>query len=116
MERAPLDVLDIIFGLACTDNETTGCWLAAVSRTIRDASASFWYQAIALHGPRQITAFLSLLSKPAEPAGFAERVKTRLFKKGTSARRLPPVTIRVEYLFVVDRLWRTTQDGKESAP
>jgi hypothetical protein len=108
MECTPLDVLDIIFGLACTDDGTTGCSLSAVSRYMRDASAMYRYQAVALHGPRQITAFLSLLQGLDNPPASKSRMR-RVFTASTAVRRVMPPTVHVVHLFVVDHCWRKTQ-------
>ncbi|KZP07842.1 hypothetical protein FIBSPDRAFT_704532, partial [Athelia psychrophila] len=61
MDRTPSEICTKIFAHACTDSGMTGRRLSLVSKFIRAASAPVKYQSIALHGPRQITAFHQLL-------------------------------------------------------
>ncbi|KAF7290882.1 hypothetical protein HMN09_01266600 [Mycena chlorophos] len=59
----PPELLDFIFSSACTDGGRTGRSLSLVSRYVRDISAPFKLQSIALLGTMQLLNFSAFLSR-----------------------------------------------------
>ncbi|KAI0358223.1 hypothetical protein OH77DRAFT_1253675 [Trametes cingulata] len=61
MERCPVEISDLIFADACTDDGYTGRSLSLVSKRVRAISSRHALQSIALYGPHQIFAFGTFL-------------------------------------------------------
>ncbi|KAF7980016.1 hypothetical protein HWV62_40128 [Athelia sp. TMB] len=61
MQHAPTEIWYQISSHACTDSGSTGRSLSLVSKFIREASAPFKLQSVAVHGPKQFISFNKLL-------------------------------------------------------
>ena len=61
MERCPVEILHLIFSLACTDEGETGRALARVSKCIHAASREHAYQSVAIYGSYQLSSFCTLI-------------------------------------------------------
>jgi hypothetical protein len=113
MERTPLDDLEIIFCLACTDDGMTGASLAAVSHSVRTMAAPARYQAVALHGPRQITAFLTLLERIEDQREAERQVRVKRNDEWSAALRLGTPIVQARYLFMADHNWKETKPNAQ---
>ena len=61
MQHAPTEIWNQISSHACTDSGSTGRSLSLVSKFIRETSAPFKLQSVAVHGPKQFISFNKLL-------------------------------------------------------
>ena len=69
MENLPLETLQDIFKLACTDGGATGCALSLTSRYVHAASRTSRFHSISLHAsPRRLNSFVSLYRRAAAAA------------------------------------------------
>ncbi|TFK49233.1 hypothetical protein OE88DRAFT_402846 [Heliocybe sulcata] len=67
MDHIPAELWRRIFSFACTDDGAIGRSLSLASKYVRDASAPYRYQSIALIGIKQISSFLALLLTRPSP-------------------------------------------------
>ncbi|RPD57258.1 hypothetical protein L226DRAFT_489352 [Lentinus tigrinus ALCF2SS1-7] len=63
MDGCPIEILGLIFTLACVDDGYTGRALSLVSKHIRGVSRKYAFQSIALYGSHQLSAFAALLER-----------------------------------------------------
>ena len=63
MNRCPVEILDIIFKLACSDGGKTGCALSLVSRSMRSITHPFRFHSVALITKRSLMFFSDYLQK-----------------------------------------------------
>ncbi|KAI0755575.1 hypothetical protein C8Q74DRAFT_313962 [Fomes fomentarius] len=63
MDTLPLELHAHIFALACTDDGSTARALSLVSRYVRDVSAPFLYQSLAISGLDQMSELLARLER-----------------------------------------------------
>ncbi|KAI0656590.1 hypothetical protein C8Q70DRAFT_324832 [Cubamyces menziesii] len=69
MDTLPLEILQRIFTLACTDGSHTGIALSLASKSIRAASRTARFHSIALiANPRCLQSFLALYERECEEA------------------------------------------------
>ena len=94
--QLPVEVLEAIFALACTDNGRTGCALSRVSKFVRTASRAVRFTTVELRAqrPSQVSRFLSTFT-----AQLAE------------ADALGSVKPRVRHLFLATATQQHTNDG-----
>ncbi len=94
MNSCPIEILGLIFILACVDDGYTGRTLSLVSKRIRTSSRRYAFQSIALYGSHQLSAF----------AGVLERVD-------------PQHRRRVRNLYLTDRrrVWMEYKAGQDRA-
>ena len=95
----PVELLDAIFALACTDDGHTGCALSCVSKSIRSASRAFRFHTVALCASHthQVTQFLSSFTAQraqAEASGSARPRVRHLFLAAAQRRRKRETTWR----------------------
>lgn len=92
MDKLPVEILQNIVTLACTDGGATGRALRLVSRYICDVSASSEYHSITVVGREQMTAFLSRVKRDERACGSVRHLF--LSDSTAQARRagLPDIT------------------------
>ncbi|KAJ7290702.1 hypothetical protein C8J57DRAFT_1611893, partial [Mycena rebaudengoi] len=78
MDNVPPEIHMKIYRYACTDDGSTGSSLSSVSKRVREISAEYRYQSIAVCGPAALTGILQAL------------------------RDVPERLRRIQYLFIYD--------------
>ena len=93
MDNCPIEILGLIFTLACVDDGYTGRSLSLVSKHIRTVSRRHAFQSVALYGSHQLSAFATLLE------------------------RVDPDHRRVRNLYLADRrrVWMEYKPGQDRA-
>jgi hypothetical protein len=99
MDRLPTEIMDHILGSACVDDGRTGCALSIVSRFIRRASARMRYHSVALRGPKQIRAFIELMSSISMEPSWLQSQSTH---GSQEVRPVPVPIVIVRHLFLAD--------------
>ncbi|KIP10196.1 hypothetical protein PHLGIDRAFT_101534 [Phlebiopsis gigantea 11061_1 CR5-6] len=82
MDRCPPEIHARIFAYACTDDGTTGCSLARVSRYIREVSLPYQWQCIALAGFKRVVQLAREIEK--------SRIRRPVFHIFLCDRHSPP--------------------------
>ncbi|KAI0633760.1 hypothetical protein C8Q77DRAFT_1073530 [Trametes polyzona] len=69
MDTLPLEILQNIFELACTDGGLTGCSLSLTSRAIREAARMARFHSVSLVAyPVRLSSFVELYARECDPA------------------------------------------------